>query len=147
MRYAVDELIIGMIKRLEVESPILYQGNPVSIYTEPPTNAPFPQIAIQPSTMTRFADNADDVDEAHLINITVVSEFKSGSGGWGVNNALVKQIVQAIDTKSNYIDLSADNFDIIRQEVFSVTKIRDAYDEALYFQTEIMVEFEVIDKA
>jgi len=33
-----------------------------------------------------------------------------------------------------------------RRRVFSVTKLRDAYDEAVYFQTEIMVEFEIVDK-
>lgn len=144
MRYALDPLITAIIQKLDVASPIFVGGNKVNIYTEAPLNAQFPHVAIEPTSMNEFADTKDSTQQTHMVELRVTSKFNQGSGGWGTNNTVMNQLLEALRNKNDYLVLT-DDFKIIGQRVMFITKLRDAYDDAVYFETILSLEFNVID--
>ncbi len=141
MRYAGDSINKALIKLLEVDNQIEYpSGNPIGVYTEVALDSSFPMIVIEPSFSTENDVTKESIDQSYLTNIEVISKFKQGSGGWGTNNSIISQILPLIRNIGVSMDLSTDNFKVVTQIVESIQPIREAYDDAVYFRTIIILE-------
>ena len=144
MKYALDELNIALIKKFETDNQIEYPvGTPIAVYTEVPNDAKFPILLIDPSSMAEANVDRDSIGQSHTVNIEVISKYKQGAGGWGINNSIMDQVLQLIRVKNDYLDLTADGLKVIRQSSQATQTIRDAYVDGVYFRTILIMEFEI----
>lgn len=148
MRDATDPLLTAIIKKLETDNTISYNSNDIPVYVQVPNDnelTEHPIIIIEPTSSTETNVTKDTIGQAYTVNIEVISRFNSGGGGWGANNSITSQIKMLMRNISDYLDLSADNFKVIRQLLLNSDMIRDAYDEGVYFRTISVFEFHVED--
>lgn len=144
MRYAGDAINKALIKLLETDNSIEYPaGTPLTVYTEVALKGDFPMIVIEPSFSTEDDVSKQNIDQTYLTNIEVLSRYKQGAGGWGANNSITNDILGHLRSIGVTLDLSADNFKATTQTIQSIQPLREAYDDAVYFRTVIILETKV----
>lgn len=148
MRDATDALLKAIIKKLETDNTITYDGDTIPVYTQVPNNNELtaqPLIIVEPTSSTEANVTKSTIGQSIMVNIEVISRYNSGAGGWGSNNSINNQIKVLMRNLNDYLDLSADSFGVVRQLVLSTSMIRDAYEEGVYFRTITSFEFHIED--
>ncbi len=147
MKYALDPLNVAIIKLLETDNQIQYDGDNVTVYTEVANDSQFPLIVVEPSTSAENDVTRDSIGQTYVMNVEVISKFKQGEGGWGANSNIVNQITELIRVKGTYLDLSANNLKVKRQSIQSIQPLREAYKDGVYFRSIIIIEFDIEETA
>ena len=144
MIYALDPLIVGTIKLLEVDNSIEYpSGTQLVVYTEVDNESSFPCIIVSPANFFENDVTRDSIGQSHTVNIEVISRFSKGTGGYGANNDIVSQILLILRDNGLYVDLSANNLVVKNQTIQSIQPLREEYKDGVYYRSVIIVEFEI----
>ena len=146
MRYAQDQINTALLKLIETDNSIEYpSGTGISAYTEVSNDSVFPLIVIEPNSSGENDVTRDSIGQSYSMNVEVLAKYKQGAGGWGANNNITNQLTEILRDKGLYLDLSADDFKVKSQIIQSITTIREAYKDGVYFRTIISLEIKIED--
>jgi len=151
MRYALNPLIIAIISELKDATPSLsFNGNPIDVFTsvsvENLLNDGVPVVVIRPANTIEIDVNKDDLGHEYVIEIEVYSKFAVGLGGWGNNNDIVDQVLAKFRPNVNVaLDLSADNFKIIAQEMDNISSFIESFSDSVLYSNTISITFNITD--
>ena len=151
MRYALNPLIVAIISELKDATPSLsFNGNPIDVFTsvsvENLLNDGVPVVVIRPANTIEIDVNKDDLGHEYVIEIEVYSKFAVGLGGWGNNNDIVDQVLDKFRPNVNVaLDLSADNFKIIAQEMDNISSFIESFSDSVLYSNTISITFNITD--
>ena len=151
MRYALNPLIIAIISELKDATPSLsFNGNAIDVFTsvsvENLLNDGVPVVVIRPANTIEIDVNKDDLSHEYVIEIEVYSKFAVGLGGWGNNNDIVDQVLAKFRPNVNVaLDLSADNFKIIAQEMDNISSFIESFSDSVLYSNTISITFNITD--
>jgi len=114
---------------------IILNGSALPIYNHVPSTATFPYIFIT----TIGDDEAFQNQQSFILNtvtrIEVVTRFKSDAGGDLDCDLAISQILSKVRTRDeDYIDLTADGFNVISQVSNGTTNFQEDDKDYTYFR-------------
>jgi anaerobic ribonucleoside-triphosphate reductase len=110
-------------------------GNNVPVYNRVPSTQDEPYIIVYSNDESNIDDNQSSFITECVTRIEVVTSFLSDDGGELQANSIVNSILQLIRTsKTDYFDLSSNNFNVYTFNIEGISYIEDADEEKTYFR-------------
>jgi len=133
MLEAIHYLRKGIIEKLSGN--VLINGVSVPIYGRVPTNANYPFIRVYSVSNDETDQNQTSYNMETLTRIECVTRFSSDDGGELDCNLMVSQCLQQLRTRSqNYIDLSANGFNIYTSQNEGVKYLEEDLKDFTYYR-------------
>lgn len=127
---------------------ITIDGSIVPIYGRVPTNASYPFIRVYSLSNDETDQNQTSFTTETITRIECVTRFASDDGGELDSNIMVSKCLELLRTRSaNYIDLSANGFNVYTSVNEGVKYLQDDLSDFTYFRAiiEISNKIEQID--
>lgn len=117
---------------------ITINGSVVPIYGRVPTNATYPFIRVYSVSNDETDQNQSSFTIETITRIECVTRFASDDGGELNSNLMVSQCLEKLRTRSaNYIDLSANGFNVYTSVNEGVKYLQDDLSDFTYFRAVI----------
>ena len=127
---------------------ITIDGSIVPIYGRVPTNASYPFIRVYSLSNDETDQNQTSFTTETITRVECVTRFASDDGGELDCNLMVSKCLELLRTRSaNYIDLSANGFNVYTSVNEGVKYLQDDLSDFTYFRAiiEISNKIEQID--
>ena len=127
---------------------VLIDGSIVPIYGRVPTNASYPFIRVYSLSNDETDQNQTSFTTETITRVECVTRFASDDGGELDSNLMVSKCLELLRTRSaNYIDLSANGFNVYTSVNEGVKYLQDDLSDFTYFRAiiEISNKIEQID--
>lgn len=127
---------------------ITIDGSIVPIYGRVPTNASYPFIRVYSLSNDETDQNQTSFTTETITRVECVTRFSSDDGGELHSNLMVSKCLELLRTRSaNYIDLSANGFNVYTSVNEGVKYLQDDLSDFTYFRAiiEISNKIEQID--
>jgi len=127
---------------------ITIDGSIVPIYGRVPTDASYPFIRVYSLSNDETDQNQTSFTTETITRIECVTRFASDDGGELDSNLMVSKCLELLRTRSaNYIDLSANGFNVYTSVNEGVKYLQDDLSDFTYFRAiiEISNKIEQID--
>ena len=127
---------------------ITIDGSIVPIYGRVPTNASYPFIRVYSLSNDETDQNQTSCTTETITRVECVTRFASDDGGELDSNLMVSKCLELLRTRSaNYIDLSANGFNVYTSVNEGVKYLQDDLSDFTYFRAiiEISNKIEQID--
>jgi len=127
---------------------ITIDGSIVPIYGRVPTNASYPFIRVYSLSNDETDQNQTSFTTETITRVECVTRFASDDGGELDSNLMVSKCLELLRTRSaNYIDLSANGFNVYTSVNEGVKYLQDDLSDFTYFRAiiEISNKIEQID--
>jgi hypothetical protein len=127
---------------------ITINGSVVPIYGRVPTNASYPFIRVYSLSNDETDQNQTSFTTETITRVECVTRFASDDGGELDSNLMVSKCLELLRTRSaNYIDLSANGFNVYTSVNEGVKYLQDDLSDFTYFRAiiEISNKIEQID--
>jgi len=127
---------------------VTIDGSIVPIYGRVPTNASYPFIRVYSLSNDETDQNQTSFTTETITRIECVTRFASDDGGELDSNLMVSKCLELLRTRSaNYIDLSANGFNVYTSVNEGVKYLQDDLSDFTYFRAiiEISNKIEQID--
>ena len=127
---------------------ITIDGSIVPIYGRVPTNASYPFIRVYSLSNDETDQNQTSFTTETITRVECVTRFASDDGGELDSNIMVSKCLELLRTRSaNYIDLSANGFNVYTSVNEGVKYLQDDLSDFTYFRAiiEISNKIEQID--
>ena len=127
---------------------VTIDGSIVPIYNRVPTNASYPFIRVYSLSNDETDQNQTSFTSETITRVECVTRFASDDGGELDSNLMVSKCLELLRTRSaNYIDLSANGFNIYTSVNEGVKYLQDDLSDFTYFRAiiEISNKIEQID--
>jgi len=128
---------------------VTINGSNVQIYNRVPTDASYPFIRVYSVSNEETDQNQTSFNSEIITRIECVTRFSSDDGGELDVNLMVSQCLEHIRTRSeNYIDLTANGFNVYTSINEGVKYLQDDLKDYTYFRAiiEISNKVEQIEK-
>lgn len=129
---------------------VTIDGSNVPIYGRVPTNASYPFIRVYSLSNDETDQNQTSFTTETITRVECVTRFASDDGGELDSNLMVSKCLELLRTRSaNYIDLSANGFNVYTSVNEGVKYLQDDLSDFTYFRAiiEISNKIEQIDAA
>jgi hypothetical protein len=114
---------------------VSFGGSNVPVYNRVPSTQDEPYIIVYSSQERNADENQTSFITECTTRIEVVTAFLSDDGGEYTANSIVNSILQLIRTsKTDYFDLSSNNFSVYSFDLDGITYTEDADEEKTYFK-------------
>ena len=127
---------------------VTINGSIVPIYGRVPTNASYPFIRVYSLSNDETDQNQTSFTTETITRVECVTRFASDDGGELDSNLMVSKCLELLRTRSaNYIDLSANGFNVYTSVNEGVKYLQDDLSDFTYFRAiiEISNKIEQID--
>ena len=127
---------------------VTINGSIVPIYGRVPTNASYPFIRVYSLSNDETDQNQTSFTSETITRVECVTRFASDDGGELDSNLMVSKCLELLRTRSaNYIDLSANGFNVYTSVNEGVKYLQDDLSDFTYFRAiiEISNKIEQID--
>ena len=127
---------------------VTIDGSNVPIYGRVPTNASYPFIRVYSLSNDEADQNQTSFTTETITRVECVTRFASDDGGELDSNLMVSKCLELLRTRSaNYIDLSANGFNVYTSVNEGVKYLQDDLSDFTYFRAiiEISNKIEQID--
>ena len=127
---------------------VIIDGSNVPIYGRVPTNASYPFIRVYSLSNDETDQNQTSFTTETITRVECVTRFTSDDGGELDSNLMVSKCLELLRTRSaNYIDLSANGFNVYTSVNEGVKYLQDDLSDFTYFRAiiEISNKIEQID--
>ena len=127
---------------------VTIDGSIVPIYGRVPTNASYPFIRVYSLSNDETDQNQTSFTTETITRVECVTRFASDDGGELDSNLMVSKCLELLRTRSaNYIDLSANGFNVYTSVNEGVKYLQDDLSDFTYFRAiiEISNKIEQID--
>lgn len=127
---------------------VTIDGSSVPIYGRVPTNATYPFIRVYSLSNDETDQNQTSFTSETITRVECVTRFASDDGGELDSNLMVSKCLELLRTRSaNYIDLSANGFNVYTSVNEGVKYLQDDLSDFTYFRAiiEISNKIEQID--
>ena len=127
---------------------ITINGSIVPIHGRVPTNASYPFIRVYSLSNDETDQNQTSFTSETITRVECVTRFASDDGGELDSNLMVSKCLELLRTRSaNYIDLSANGFNVYTSVNEGVKYLQDDLSDFTYFRAiiEISNKIEQID--
>ncbi len=127
---------------------VTIDGSIVPIYGRVPTNASYPFIRVYSLSNDETDQNQTSFTSETITRVECVTRFASDDGGELDSNLMVSKCLELLRTRSaNYIDLSANGFNVYTSVNEGVKYLQDDLSDFTYFRAiiEISNKIEQID--
>ena len=127
---------------------VTIDGSIVPIYGRVPTNATYPFIRVYSLSNDETDQNQTSFTTETITRVECVTRFASDDGGELDSNLMVSKCLELLRTRSaNYIDLSANGFNVYTSVNEGVKYLQDDLSDFTYFRAiiEISNKIEQID--
>ena len=127
---------------------VTIDGSMVPIYGRVPTNASYPFIRVYSLSNDETDQNQTSFTSETITRVECVTRFTSDDGGELDSNLMVSKCLELLRTRSaNYIDLSANGFNVYTSVNEGVKYLQDDLSDFTYFRAiiEISNKIEQID--
>ena len=127
---------------------VIIDGSNVPIYGRVPTNASYPFIRVYSLSNDEADQNQTSFTTETITRVECVTRFASDDGGELDSNLMVSKCLELLRTRSaNYIDLSANGFNVYTSVNEGVKYLQDDLSDFTYFRAiiEISNKIEQID--
>jgi len=127
---------------------VTIDGSSVPIYGRVPTNASYPFIRVYSLSNDETDQNQTTFTSETITRVECVTRFASDDGGELGSNLMVSKCLELLRTRSaNYIDLSANGFNVYTSVNEGVKYLQDDLSDFTYFRAiiEISNKIEQID--
>ncbi len=127
---------------------VTIDGSSVPIYGRVPTNASYPFIRVYSLSNDETDQNQTSFTSETITRVECVTRFTSDDGGELDSNLMVSKCLELLRTRSaNYIDLSANGFNVYTSVNEGVKYLQDDLSDFTYFRAiiEISNKIEQID--
>ena len=127
---------------------VTIDGSIVPIYGRVPTNASYPFIRVYSLSNDETDQNQTSFTTETITRVECVTRFSSDDGGELHSNLMVSKCLELLRTRSaNYIDLSANGFNVYTSVNEGVKYLQDDLSDFTYFRAiiEISNKIEQID--
>jgi len=127
---------------------VTIDGSSVTIYGRVPTNASYPFIRVYSLSNDETDQNQTSFTTETITRVECVTRFASDDGGELDSNLMVSKCLELLRTRSaNYIDLSANGFNVYTSVNEGVKYLQDDLSDFTYFRAiiEISNKIEQID--
>lgn len=127
---------------------VIIDGSNVPIYGRVPTNASYPFIRVYSLSNDETDQNQTSFTTETITRVECVTRFASDDGGELDSNLMVSKCLELLRTRSaNYIDLSANGFNVYTSVNEGVKYLQDDLSDFTYFRAiiEISNKIEQID--
>jgi len=127
---------------------VTIDGSIVPIYGRVPTNASYPFIKVYSLSNDETDQNQTSFTTETITRVECVTRFASDDGGELDSNLMVSKCLELLRTRSaNYIDLSANGFNVYTSVNEGVKYLQDDLSDFTYFRAiiEISNKIEQID--
>lgn len=127
---------------------ITIDGSIVPIFGRVPTNASYPFIRVYSLSNDETDQNQTSFTTETITRVECVTRFASDDGGELDSNLMVSKCLELLRTRSaNYIDLSANGFNVYTSVNEGVKYLQDDLSDFTYFRAiiEISNKIEQID--
>ena len=114
---------------------ITHNGNSVPVYNKIPRDASYPLIRVYSVQTNEIDQNETSFNHEVLTRVEVVTKFDTNAGGELIANVLISECLNLLRTRSaNYLDLSADGFNVYRITNEGITYFADDLPSASYYR-------------
>ena len=127
---------------------VTIDGSIVPIYGRVPTNASYPFIRVYSLSNDETDQNQTSFTTETITRVECVTRYASDDGGELDSNLMVSKCLELLRTRSaNYIDLSANGFNVYTSVNEGVKYLQDDLSDFTYFRAiiEISNKIEQID--
>ncbi len=119
---------------------ITIDGSIVPIYGRVPTNASYPFIRVYSLSNDETDQNQTSFTTETITRVECVTRFASDDGGELDSNLMVSKCLELLRTRSaNYIDLSANGFNVYTSVNEGVKYLQDDLSDFTYFRAIIEI--------
>jgi hypothetical protein len=114
---------------------VLINNAAVPIYNRIPTDATYPLIRVYSVSSDETDQNQQSFNTETITRIECISKFYSDDGGQLDTNLMVSQCLENVRTRSaNYIDITANGFNVYTSVNNGVTYLEDDLADSTYFR-------------
>jgi hypothetical protein len=119
---------------------VIIDGSNVPIYGRVPTNASYPFIRVYSLSNDEADQNQTSFTTETITRVECVTRFASDDGGELDSNLMVSKCLELLRTRSaNYIDLSANGFNVYTSVNEGVKYLQDDLSDFTYFRAIIEI--------
>lgn len=119
---------------------VTIDGSNVPIYGRVPTNASYPFIRVYSLSNDEADQNQTSFTTETITRVECVTRFASDDGGELDSNLMVSKCLELLRTRSaNYIDLSANGFNVYTSVNEGVKYLQDDLSDFTYFRAIIEI--------
>jgi len=119
---------------------VLLRGASVPIYNRVPSDASFPYIRIYSVSNDEIDQNQTKYITEVITRLEIVTRFTGDSGGELDSNLITDEVLEIVRTRtSNYIDLSAEGFNVFTTQIESINYLEEDASDYTYYRVIIEV--------